>query len=349
MNYYFVFEGMEETVLGFVKENKISKMSKYSKNSKRDDIYICKIERVLESIDGYIIQLDKDNKACIENKQMFGDVKLGQDIIVQLYKETGENKLDKYTMNYSIGSKNLVYYPMRKGNRFSRKINKNELKKLKESIRDDFNGITFRTSSYKKNIDDLLAEYNSLKRIDGYINKQSKFLPIPRKIYSNQKNIFEFLEDDFEFIITNSKNIHNILKNYYDGKIILNEDYNYIYDENISNDLETLKNKEVFLEDGSNIVIEKTEALTVVDVNSRSNTDFLNINKLAVKEVFRQVELRNIQGIIVIDIINMKKNELEILKKHIETTIKKHEKIKFCGISNTGLLEFIKTGINVDF
>lgn len=349
MNYYFVFEKNEERVLGFVRENKVLKLNKYKKSDKRDNVYIGRIEKKLDSIDGYIIQLEKDNKACIENKQIFGGIKLGEEILVQLYKETGEDKLDKYTMNYSIGGKNLVYYPMREENKFSRKINKKDLNGLKEDIRDVFKGVTFRTSSCKNSIEDLEIEYNSLKKIDEYIKKQSKFLPIPRKVYSNQKNIFEFLENDFDFIITNSKNTYNILNNYYNEKIIFKEDYNYIYDENISSDLEDLKNKKIFLDDGSNIIIEKTEALTVVDVNSSSNTDFLNINKLAVEEVFRQVELRNIQGIIVVDIINMNRNDMETLKRYIESTIKKHIKIKFCGVSNTGLLEFIKTGINVDF
>ncbi len=349
MNYYFVFEEDEVRTLGFVNKNKVLKLNKYKKSDKRDNIYIGRIEKKLDSIDGFIIQLEKDNKACIENKQIFGDIKLGQEILVQLYKETGENKLDKYTMNYSIGSKNLVYYPMRKENKFSRKIGKENINILKEKVKGKFKGITFRTSSFKKSIKDLEIEYNSLKGIEEYIHKQSKFLPIPRKIYTNQKDIFEFLEYDFDYIVTNNKNTYNILNSYCKEKVFLQEDYNYIYDENISEDLGKLKEKEIPLGNDSNIVIEKTEALTVVDVNSGSNTDFLEINKLAVNEVLRQVDIRNIHGIIIVDIINLSKKNLEILKKHIKSKIKNYGKIKFCGISNTGLLEFIKTGINVDF
>lgn len=351
MNYYFLYRENNKKIVGYVNNDSLEDIFERIEESNKDKIYISRVVKEFDAINGYIIEIEKGIKGCIEKKQLIGNIKPGDEILVQLYKKTSVSKLDKYTMNYSIAGKNLVYYPNRYKNLFSKKINIDKLVNLKEITKKNnfLKGITFRTSSENAKEKELINEYESLKKINNYIVTRTNFLPIPRKIYGNIKDAFEFINKEFDYIITNDKEEYNILKEYYINKNInYDENYNYNYDENITKDLINIKSKIIEISENANIVIDETEALTVVDINSGKDVDFLEINKLAVSEMIKQVNLRKIQGIIIVDIINLKKAEEYLLEKYIENILKNYPKIKYYGITNTGLLEFIKTGINID-
>lgn len=351
MKYYFIYKKEEIITVGYIVNNRL-KILRNINTDERDSIYIARIIKPIESINGFIIEIEKGLEACISKGQIKEGKALGDEILVQLYKKTGENKFDKYTMDYSIAGQNIVYYPNREKNKYSRKINKKDLINFRKKVNSTgkFKGVTFRTNSINILVKELLKEYDSLIKIDEYIKKQSKFLPIPRKIYTNSKNVFEIISEEFDYIITNNKEIKDVLKNYYNTEgIIYDIEYDYNYDDNITEDLINLNSKNINIKDNANIIIEKTEALTVIDVNSGNYENFLEINKLAIKESLRQINLRNIQGIIIVDIINLNKKDFKVLNNFILKEVEKYSKIKYYGISNTGLLEFIRTGINIDF
>lgn len=351
MKYYFIYKKEEIITVGYIVNNRL-KILRNINTDERDSIYIARIIKPIESINGFIIEIEKGLEACISKGQIKEGKALGDEILVQLYKKTGENKFDKYTMDYSIAGQNIVYYPNREKNKYSRKINRKDYLNFRRKIESSnkFKGVTFRTNSINISEEEILKEYNSLIKIDEYIKKQSKFLPIPRKLYSNPKSVFELISEEFDYIITNSKEIGNILKNYYNNEnIIFNEEYDYKYDDNITEDLINISSKKINIDNTANIIIEKTEALTVIDVNSGRNEKYLEINKLATKESLRQIELRNIQGIVIVDIINLNKKDFEVLNSFIIREVEKYPKIKYYGKSKTGLLEFIRTGIKIDF
>ncbi|MDL2310508.1 ribonuclease E/G [Peptostreptococcaceae bacterium OttesenSCG-928-C18] len=350
MKYYFIHTIDEETTIGLAVDNKLRLLERHKTSSLRDDIFIAKIVKEIPSISGYIIEIEKDVKGCIDKRFLPQDIKMGEEILVQLYKKTSLSKLNKFTMDYSISGKNLIYYPLREKNVFSRKIKKEMIEEflLKNDL-STFKGITFRTKSLENSIEILERENSSLKELNDYIVQQSKFLPIPRKVYSNIKFIYEVLDEDFDYIITNDKESYNGLRKYFKNKkIIYDENYNYEYDENISNDLVSLNNSKVDISKNINIIVEKTEALTVIDVNSSSEKSFLDVNKEAVLESLRQIELRDIKGIILVDAITMNKKQRKELINFIKDIIGNYSKINFEGISNTGLLEFVRMGINID-
>ncbi len=351
MKYYFIYKKEDKITVGYTVNNKLRLLENINIDE-RDGIYIARIIKSMESINGFVIEIEKGTKGCISKSQIREGKSLGDEILVQLYKKAGENKFDKYTMDYSIAGRNIVYYPNREKNKYSRKINRKDYLNFRRKIESSnkFKGVTFRTNSINISEEEILKEYNSLIKIDEYIKKQSKFLPIPRKLYSNPKSVFELISEEFDYIITNSKEIGNILKNYYNNEnIIFNEEYDYKYDENITEDLINISSKKINIDNTANIIIEKTEALTVIDVNSGRNEKYLEINKLATKESLRQIELRNIQGIVIVDIINLNKKDFEVLNSFIIREVEKYPKIKYYGKSKTGLLEFIRTGIKIDF
>ncbi len=109
-----------------------------------------------------------------------------------------------------------------------------------------------------------------------------------------------------------------------------------------------LKTGVLYLEGGGNIIIEKTKALTAIDVNADANLDFLKVNEEAVKESLRSMEVMDISGIIIIDCITLSKEERSKLDFFVKMQIKNHPKIVYHGITKLGLLEFTKSGLAID-
>ena len=113
----------------------------------------------------------------------------------------------------------------------------------------------------------------------------------------------------------------------------------------VSQKIKDATSKTVWLKSGANIVIEETSAFTVIDVNSAKNDkgkedSYFEINKEAANEIFRQMNLRNISGIILIDFINMDKQKtkelMEFMKKLAET---QKQKTKVVDITSLGIAE----------
>ena len=116
----------------------------------------------------------------------------------------------------------------------------------------------------------------------------------------------------------------------------------------LKSQLGKLTDSRVWLKSGANIIIEQLETLTVVDVNTAKNqgrkTNALTVNLEAAAEILHQIKLRNISGMIIIDFINMKKqNEIEQLISFIKTHIKANDsKCDFIDITKLGLIELTR-------
>ena len=133
------------------------------------------------------------------------------------------------------------------------------------------------------------------------------------------------------------------------NELMYDEEYSPKYDYNIGVYLEGLNKKIVEVED-INIVIEETEALTVIDVNSKKKTNEINksknalsVNLIAIEEIIRQISFRDISGIIIVDFINMKIKEKEILEEKIKKIQIFDNKIwNFHGFTKLGLYEITR-------
>ena len=343
---HFVENKEHELIVGSIKDKKLQNIFKITNS---EAVFIARIERKMPNYNGYIISLENKEKGLLDENKTTKEVKPGDAVLVGLYKKTSQDKLDKYTMNYSIPGRYIVYYPNSKKVNVSKKVPKDKREFLLQQAKENkIIGVDLRTNSYKVNFSKIITEYERLKKVNEKILQESKFLPVPRKLFTSYKNLFSILEDK-ENIIVNDGEIYKFLEKYLgEKKIFLDENYSYEFDGSLEEDLVNLKRGVLPLPSGGNIIVEKTKAMTVVDVNCLGDKNFLETNREAVRETLRAIDVLTLHGIVVVDAITMNKKDEKLLVKFIEDELKRHFKIKFHGITKLGLLEFTKSAITVD-
>ena len=311
-----------------------------------------------------------EEKTNVDNYDIRDLVKPGMPILVQVTKDAYGNKGPKVTKHISLTSRFLVFMPNTNFITISQKIEDEEEKNrliniIKENKRNDV-GIIIRTSSYGKTKENLKEDmdnlYSKWKEINSHFSEEIKS-PILVKKYNNiiERLIIDLIDKKIDRIITNnikiSEDIKEILQNLNcSGQISLEtrneENILDIYD--LNSQIEKLKNRKVWLKCGGFITIDKTEALTAIDVNSGKYTGKKNleetlliVNKEASVEIAKQLRLRDIGGIVIIDYIDMQKEEskqevLKILKENLKNDRSKIQVLEFTKLN---LLELTRKHI----
>ena len=234
------------------------------------------------------------------------------------------------------------------------------LLKVVEEVLPNNCGAIIRTSScmkseeiIKKDIEELINEWNTILD-EGYKNKKGLVYKSKDVL---EKILIDFIDKDIEKIITNDelelkrieKQLKKIGKNV---KIELKNDFMQIY--KLETEISKINNRKIWIKSGGYITIDKTEALTAIDVNSGKYTGedglektLFDVNKDATKEIAKQIRLRNIGGIIVIDYINMEKQEdKEKIKELLEEELKKDRTVtQVIGFTRLELLELTRKQI----
>jgi len=258
----------------------------------------------------------------------FPNLERGQDIIVQITKEPVGKKGFRVTSKVSIPGRYLVLIPFEKKIGLSRKIyNPKEKKRLRSIIRSKLPkgfGIIIRTvaagqdeSLIIDDLNDLLQKWNSIQTK----LKTTKSPAILLKDVSTTSSVIrDLLKEDISKVIIDSKKVYKDIKSYLDmtspevsGKLELYSGDQPLFDlYDIESQIEESMERKVWLKNGGYIIIEPTEAMTVVDVNSGKyarhrdqEINSLNTNLESAKEIVRQIRLRDIGGIIVIDFIDL--------------------------------------------
>ncbi|WGH25453.1 MAG: ribonuclease E/G [Candidatus Shikimatogenerans bostrichidophilus] len=283
-----------------------------------------------------VYYLSLKNKKIIKiknkNKNVVDVFKIGQYIIVQVVKDTIYNKGPKLTCKITLIGRYIILIPYYKKKFVSKKIKQ---KKIKIKLPYNF-GCIIRTLAKKEKIKNIKLEIYILLKIWYKIFFKIKKKKI-KKIYNNNNifyKIFKRQNINYNKIICNNYKLCNEIRFYLyvlDKKKI--DFIKYYNNKNISifnkygidKQKEILFGKYIYLSDGSNLIIEETEALNVIDINSNmiNNYNALKVNLLAIKEIVRQIRLRNMGGIIIIDFIDIKKKKN---KKKIYYAIKKEMK-----------------------
>ncbi len=270
----------------------------------------------------------------IEKDGSLSDVlKTGQNILVQIVKEPISTKGPRITSELSIAGRYLVLVPFSNRISVSQKIEdskeKERLKKIAKSIRPKGFGLILRTVAESKKVAELDRDLqNSLLRWE----KMCKSIPnqnTPTKILSELNRassiLRDVMNDSFTSIVTNDEQLQEEIKDYlqeiYPEKeniVKLHNNDTPIFEKyGIERQIKTAFGKTVSMPKGAYLVIEHTEALHVIDVNSgnRSNKSknqeetALEVNLIAATEIARQLQLRDMGGIIVVDFIDMKSSE----------------------------------------
>ena len=257
----------------------------------------------------------------------------GEQIMVQVAKEPISTKGPRLTTEITIAGRYMVLVPFSKKVSVSQKISSNEekkrLKKLVESIKPPGFGVIIRTVAEGKMVAELDSDIKFLYKKWQTLCKQSKKAKAPHKILGELSRtaslLRDVLSDDFTSILVNNEKLFNEIKDYIgtispnQQKIVKHYKGNFpLFQKfSIERQIKSSFGKTVTMRKSTYLVIEHTEAMHVIDVNSgkRVNSkqdqeaNALEVNLIAAEEVARQLRLRDMGGIIVVDFIDMYNGE----------------------------------------
>ncbi len=299
-------------------------------------------------------------------------IKKDQVLLVQIVKEERGTKGAAITSFISLPGRYSVLLPNNSSNGgVSKKIiNTLDRKRLKK-LHDGFNlpegmSIIIRTNAISASDEDIIADFNYLRKLWTNIREQTLKSKAPNLISEldtpiikiardlNQRSIDEIIFSDLKTLKQYKKleKEFSIGKNnkitHFKNKQSLFESYG------IKNPINTLSDENIYMKSGGYIVINPTEALTSIDINSGRSTaeknieiTALNTNLEACNEIFKQVQLRNIAGLIVIDFIDMSinGNNLKVERKIKELFYKDRSRVQMTKISQFGLMEISRQRI----
>lgn len=298
------------------------------------EIYKGTIKNIVPSISAAFIDIGHKKDAQINMKKS-RKYKQGQDVVVEVITEQNGAKGAKVTEEYSIAGRFSVLTQGRSGLSISKRIKNEEvIDNLKNNIYvpDDVS-VTIRTNAEDVDINIINDEIQSIYEKICDIDNKSKYILKPQRVYGENSLLHKVLIDNIDNstsrIVVDSREDYEFIKEYIrksdDIEIILHEDNRTLFDYyGIEKEILSLRNNVVNLKNGGQIVIDKTEALYAIDVNSAKNSFGSNkfenaksTNMEAAGEIARQVRLRNLSGMIIIDFIKMKneKDKEDIINK----------------------------------
>lgn len=307
------------------------------------NIYVGKVINIVKNIEAAFVQIQdgiicyyslKENPEPVYIKKAGGsELVQGDEILVQVEKEALKTKDPVVTSNLNIPGK---YMAITTGNQklgISSKISSEKKQELKEffgKLDLQGNGIVIRTNAAAASHEMLVQEFDflmqRLQKMKGTAVHRTAFSLLYRADSFYLQRLRNMYTGELDKVITDVKSVYTEIEEYLSiyqpedkERLILYEDdilsLPALY--NITRDLERTLQRQVWMKSGAYLVIEPTEACTVIDVNTgkcdskrkdRQKT-FLKINLEAAKEVANQIRLRNLSGIILVDFIDLEKEE----------------------------------------
>lgn len=337
------------------------------------------IENSAYLIDGDDISESNDNNKNSYSRKKFKndysasvDLKTGQDIFVQVIKEAFAGKGPRVTTEIAIPGRLLVLVPNANYIGISKKIwdkyERRRLKKIVSSIKEKGFGVIVRTVAEGKSEEIIQNDYKIL--IDGWnkLEKKSNRTGSPCLVYEDLETASSIIRDlftpDINKIVIDSKKLYRKLQHYLEevSPNMTNRLEYYKLKQplfesmGIETELDKLLRPSVWLKSGAYLIIEKTEAMVVVDVNSgrfvgkkNHEENSLKINLEATREIARQLRLRDLSGLVVIDFIDMREedNRRKVYYELRKELRKDRAKVAVSPISDFGLLEMTRQRIRL--
>ncbi len=294
----------------------------------------------------------------------------GQEVIVQITKEGIGNKGPTLTTYVSLPGRCLVLMPSLPKCGVSRKIEGHkERRRLKrivhelDTIGNGGVGFIVRTAGTGKTKEDIERDRDYLQRIWEFVGQRTKVTRAPALLYQESDLVLKAMRDlftpDIEEVVVDSKDVHMRIKDFADKlmphmsqRIRLHEGHTPLFHSfGIEPEVEKLYQPRVEIGNGAYIVVEQTEALVSIDVNSgkfKPGSDLeetaFRTNTQAIPEIVRQLRLRDLGGLIIIDFIDMnaEKHRRGVERKVVESLKGDRARIKVGRISRFGLMELTR-------
>lgn len=333
------------------------------------NIYIGSIKNIVPGIKAAFVDIGKEKNAFIHFEDLYKineEIKLNKKILVQVQKNPIKQKGAKLTANIKLTGRQIVLMPKTNFITISRKIEaeaqKQRLKEIVEKHIPNGFGAIIRTSCISATEEEISQDIQRL--VNRWNNIQKDMLEnesdLPCLIEENNDIIKSLIlgtaDGNMNRIVTNNemfnKEIENFLEAYnLDKNVKVGYEKDVFEKYTMQKELQELENNKVWLRCGGYIVIDKTEALTAIDVNSgkcvgKNNLEdtILRVNTEAAKEIAKQLRLRDIGGIIIIDFIDMQEDisKTKLLNCFVEETKKDRAKVQVEGFSKLNLLELTR-------
>ncbi|HEY5807757.1 MAG TPA: Rne/Rng family ribonuclease, partial [Povalibacter sp.] len=352
-----------------------------SKEQKKSNVYKGRITRVEPSLEACFVdygaerhgflplkEVSKEyfkNGGAPGNRNMRELLDEGQEILVQVEKEERGNKGAALTTFISLAGRFLVLMTNNaRAGGVSRRIEGEDREQLREALDQvqipDGMGAIVRTAGVGRSAEELQWDVDNLKEVWNAIAQAGEGRPAPFLIYQESKAIIralrDYLADDIGEILVDNQEVFNEAQQYMQRfmpaslrKLKLYEDAVPLFTRfQIENQIESAHSHKVNLPSGGSIVIDPTEALVSIDINSARATrgsdieaTALNTNLEAADEIARQLRLRDLGGLIVIDFIDMEsqKNQRAVEDRVRDAVKQDRARIQIGRISRFGLLE----------
>ena len=355
-----------------------------SNNFQKGSIHKAKITKIEASLEAAFVELGSSRHGFLPFKELSPEyfdntktgsdrfkVKEGDDIVVQIEKEERVNKGAALSTYISLASRYIVLMTNHpSGGGISRRINGEDRDKVKNLLDNlsvpDGMSIIIRTAGIDRQIEELNWDIEYLKKlwveVEGAISKSKATQLIYADQSLIQKTIRDYFKEDIgELVVDNQEDFDDaktyatkIVPEFVEKIKLYEEEIPLFASYGIESKIESAFSREVKLPSGGSLVIDSGEALTSIDINSARSTKGTDIEETALKtnleaatEIGRQVKLRDLGGLIVIDFIDMEedKNNTKVEKAMYESTKHDHARIQMNNISRFGLLEMSRQRI----
>lgn len=322
------------------------------------NIYIGVVKNVVKNINGAFVEFDKDETGFLSMRHR--QYKAGDEVLVQIKKEATEEKRPMLSDQIELTGEYLVLTSDKLSvgisNKIHQKEKKQELKEMAEPLVTQEYGFILRTEAAKADKEDVLMEADQLSAKYHEIVAKRQYRKAPHLVDTNYDALEVLVHDikpgSIDRIVTDQEEVGEQLKekgyevslcSYMAGDI----ERRYRFRHYLS---EVFKRK-IFMKSGGFLYIEQTEAMAVIDVNTGKSIGKKNqeahikkINLEAAKEAARQIRLRNLSGIIMIDFIDMKSKDdekelLQVMQHYLNGDSKKAVAV---DITKLGIMEITR-------
>ncbi|WP_040165387.1 Rne/Rng family ribonuclease [Microbacterium gorillae] len=345
------------------------------------NVYLGRVQNVLPSMEAAFVDIGRGRNAVLYSGEVDWDsvetgnqprrielaLKTGDKVLVQVTKDPVGHKGARLTSQISLPGRYLVYVPGGAMNGISRKLPDTERARLKRILKEvlpESSGVIVRTAAEGATEEQLTVDVNRLTAQWEHIAAQAENGHAPQLLHSEPDLLVKIVRDvfneDFQKLIIQGDEAQTTIENYLRGvapdlleRVERYEGEKDPFDQfRITEQIEKALDRKVWLPSGGSLVIDRTEAMTVVDVNtgkfvgSGGNLEetVTKNNLEAAEEIVRQLRLRDIGGIIVIDFIDMvlESNRDLVLRRLVECLSRDRTKHQVAEVTSLGLVQMTR-------
>ena len=361
-------------------------VAKASEASLIGNVYLGKVQNVLPSMEAAFVDIGRGRNAVLYSGEVDWELaetgnqprrielalKSGDTVLVQVTKDPVGQKGARLTSQVSLPGRYLVYVPNGSMNGISRKLPESErsrLKKILKEILPEDAGVIVRTAAEGATEEQLTLDVQRLQEQWADIEKKVEVGNAPSLLHSEPDLLVKIVRDvfneDFNKMVISGDDAYQVISEYLQGvapdlleRVEMFKGEKDVFDEfRIGEQIAKALDRKVYLPSGGSLVIDRTEAMTVVDVNtgkfvgSGGNLEetVTKNNLEAAEEIVRQMRLRDIGGIIVIDFIDMvlESNRDLVLRRLMECLSRDRTKHQVAEVTSLGLVQMTRKKLGI--